>query len=86
MRKILATLALLAGALYTLSAVPAHRGKVLVKQPDGSIIVIQGHGDEWYHYVTDDSGRVVSWNADVPESVRMLVWLTPSEYVQSKPL
>jgi M6 family metalloprotease-like protein len=64
MRKILATLALLAGALYTLSAVPAHRGKVLVKQPDGSIIVIQGHGDEWYHYVTDDSGRVVSWNAD----------------------
>jgi M6 family metalloprotease-like protein len=64
MRKILATLALLAGALYTLSAVPAHRGKVLVKQPDGSIIVIQGHGDEWYHYVTDDRGQVVAWNAD----------------------
>ena len=64
MRKILVTLALLAGALYTLSAVPAHRGKVRVRQPDGSIIVIQGHGDEWYHYVTDESGRVVAWNAD----------------------
>lgn len=64
MRKILAILALLAGALYTLSAVPAHRGKVRVRQPDGSFIIIQGHGDEWYHYVTDESGRVVAWNAD----------------------
>ncbi len=48
MRKILVTLALLAGALYTLFAVPAYPGKIKVVQPDGSVIMIQIHGDEWF--------------------------------------
>ena len=60
MKKILATLALLAGVLYTLSAVPAYPGRIRVSQPDGSSLLIQVHGDEWYHYVTDDQGRVVA--------------------------
>lgn len=64
MRKILATLALLAGALYTLSAVPAYPGKVRVTQPDGSVVILQGHGDEWYHYVTNEAGQVVARDAD----------------------
>ena len=64
MRKILVTLALLVGALYTLSAIPAYPGKIRVKQPDGTYITIQGHGDEWYHYVTDERGRVVAQDAD----------------------
>lgn len=64
MRKILATLALLLGALHILSAIPAHPGKVKVMQPDGSVLTIQMHGDEWFHYATDERGRVVAKAAD----------------------
>lgn len=64
MKKILATLALLVGALHILSAVPAYPGKIRVTQPDGSIITIQVHGDEWFHYVTDENGRVIARGAD----------------------
>ena len=64
MKRILATLALLLGALHILSAVPAYPGKIQVTQPDGSVITIRIHGDEWYHYATDDFGRVVARGAD----------------------
>ena len=64
MRKILTTLALLLGALHILSAVPAYPGKIQVKQPDGSVLTIRMHGDEWFHYATDERGRVVAKAAD----------------------
>ena len=64
MKRILATLALLLGALHILSAVPAYPGKIRVTQPDGSVITIQIHGDEWYHYTTDEKGRVVARGKD----------------------
>ena len=64
MKRILATLALLLGALHILSAIPAYPGKIKVTQPDGSVITIQVHGDEWLHYVTDDRGRVVARGED----------------------
>ena len=63
MRKILVTLALLAGAFYTLFAVPAYPGKIKVVQPDGSVITIQIHGDEFFSYVTDERGQVVAQDA-----------------------
>ena len=64
MSKILATLALLSGALQILLAVPAYPGKIKVTQPDGSVLTIRIHGDEWFHYITDESGRVVAQGAD----------------------
>jgi len=64
MKKLLVTLALLAGALHILSAVPAYPGKILMKQPDGSTVVIRLHGDEWFHYATDESGQVVARGED----------------------
>ena len=64
MRRILATLALLLGALHILSAVPAYPGKIQVTQPDGSVIAIRIHGDEWFHYVTDDRGQVIARSKD----------------------
>ena len=64
MRKILSTLALLVGALQILSAIPAYPGKVKVMQPDGSVVTVQLHGDEWFHYITDERGRVVARDAD----------------------
>lgn len=64
MKRILATLALLLGALHILSAVPAYPGKIRVTQPDGSVITIQLHGDEWFHYATDERGQVVARGKD----------------------
>ena len=64
MKKILVSLALLVGALHILSAVPAYPGKIRVTQPDGSVITIRLHGDEWFHYATDESGQVVARGAD----------------------
>lgn len=64
MKRILATLALLLGALHILSAIPAYPGKIQVTQPDGSVITIRVHGDEWYHYITDERGRVIARGAD----------------------
>lgn len=42
-----------------LSAVPAKPGKITITQPDGSTITIIVHGDEWFHYVTDEQGVVL---------------------------
>ena len=64
MKKILATLALLVGVLHILSAVPAYPGRIRVIQPDGSAIFIRIHGDEWYHYITDDNGQVIAQAKD----------------------
>lgn len=64
MKKLLATLALLLGALHILSAIPAYPGKIRVTQPDGSMITIRIHGDEWFHYITDETGQVVAQDAD----------------------
>lgn len=64
MKRILATFALLLGALHILSAIPAYPGKIKVTQPDGSVITIRVHGDEWLHYVTDERGRVVARGED----------------------
>ena len=60
MKKILASLALLVGALHILSAVPAYPGWVRMTQPDGSVVTVRLHGDEWIHYMTDERGQVVA--------------------------
>lgn len=44
------------------SAVPAKKGIVLYAQPDGSNVSIMVHGDEWFHYVTDDKGNILEEN------------------------
>lgn len=64
MKKILLSLALLLGALHILSAVPAYPGKIRLTQPDGSVITVRLHGDEWFHYITDERGQVVARGAD----------------------
>ena len=64
MRKILATLALFVSAFQILSAVPAYPGWIRVTQPDGSVVTIRIHGDEWFHYVTDQRGQVVAQDTD----------------------
>ena len=45
-------------------AVPAHRGKVTVKQPDGTTVTIMLHGDEFLSFTTTADGYTVSKDKD----------------------
>ena len=55
MKKILVALALVA-ALIRVHAVPAYPYPVAVTQPDGSMLTLLGHGDEFYNYITTQDG------------------------------
>ena len=63
MKKIF-TVILAALCCFTLAqAVPAYRGLIPYTQPDGSVIQIRLHGDEFCHWVTDASGQVLEMDA-----------------------
>ena len=57
-RCISIVLALLCAA-QVLTAVPARPGKFTKTLPDGRKVTVQLHGDEFRHWMTDESGRVV---------------------------
>ena len=63
-KLILSALAALLLAFQTLNAVPAYPGKMIYTQPDGTKIVLRLHGDEFAHWATDVSGRVVRQDTD----------------------
>lgn len=48
----------------TLLAVPAKPGKIRYTQPDGTVIEIVKHGDEWGHWTTNAAGQVLKMDAD----------------------
>lgn len=58
MRKIILTLILLSCFCMT-KAIPADPTPIRVTQPDGSIVTIQLHGDEWLHFTTTADGYTV---------------------------
>lgn len=64
MKKILFSLLLVLGAAFVALAVPAYPGKYIRILPDGTAITLQNHGDEYFHWITDESGRVVEKGAD----------------------
>ena len=49
-------------AIFRASAVPAYPYPVVVTQPDGTTLEIQGHGDEFYHFTTTIDGYTVVKN------------------------
>lgn len=72
MKKSLFVLLTLFVVAQAAMAVPALRGKYKYTQPDGSVIILETHGDEYYHWTTDASGRTVQLDARgfyVPVSV-----------------
>lgn len=73
MKRLLVTTLLLITAALSALAVPAWPGKFRYTQPDGSVITLQRHGDEYFNWTTDAAGRVVERNVDgyweeVPET------------------
>ena len=65
MRKsiLLALTALLCG-FQVMTAIPAYPGKIEYVQPDGTKIVLRQHGDEFAHWTTDATGRLVTLSED----------------------
>lgn len=64
MKKILFVLLVLLAAATVAFAVPALPGTYKYKQPDGTIIVLQNHGDEFFNWKTDADGNTVEKDAD----------------------
>ncbi|MBR3096906.1 MAG: M6 family metalloprotease domain-containing protein [Bacteroidales bacterium] len=59
MKKTIMTVMALVCAAQVLSAIPARPDKFTRILPDGRKITLQLHGDEFRHWMTDESGRVV---------------------------
>ena len=64
MKKILTILAFVLVSAQFASAIPAAPWTFKYTQPDGSVIVLQNHGDEFFHWTTDASGNVVEKGED----------------------
>ena len=45
-------------------AVPARRGGIVTMQPDGSQITVYQHGDEYFHWMTNDKGDWLKMDND----------------------
>ena len=45
-------------------AVPARRGGMVKTQPDGSEVTVYQHGDEHFHWMTNDKGEWLKMDAD----------------------
>ena len=58
MKKILLLIAAVMTAMV-MQAVPAYPYPVKVKQPDGTYVTIQLHGDEWMNFTTTEDGYSV---------------------------
>ena len=59
MKKTILTMMALMCAAQILSAIPARPDKFTRILPDGRRITLQLHGDEFRHWMTDESGRIV---------------------------
>ena len=60
MKRLIAFISLMLCASLLLRAVPAKPGGIVYTQPDGSSITLYLHGDEFHHWLTDESGYVYS--------------------------
>ena len=63
MRKI-GLLILLCAVVCAVWAVPARRGGIVKTQPDGSQITVYQHGDEHFHWMTNEKGEWMKLDTD----------------------
>ena len=63
-KRFILALAALLTSFQWLVAIPARPGRLTLVQPDGTKIVVTLHGDEFGHWATDLSGRLLRQDAD----------------------
>ena len=63
-KRFILALAALLTSFQWLVAIPARPGRLTLVQPDGTKIVVTLHGDEFGHWTTDLSGRLLRQDAD----------------------
>ena len=63
MKKI-GLIVLLSAIVGSVWAVPARRGGLVVTQPDGSELTVYQHGDEHFHWMTNDKGEWLKVDID----------------------
>lgn len=63
MKKI-GLIAVLSVMVCSVWAVPARRGGIVKTQPDGSQITVYQHGDEYFHWMTNDKGDWLKMDND----------------------
>lgn len=64
MKRIIFSILLLIGMAQLSFAIPARPGARPVRQPDGSVIMLTTHGDEYCHWVTNSAGEIVEKGKD----------------------
>ena len=64
MKKLISTIVFSFLLALGVQAVPAHKGKVTITQPDGTTVTLRLHGDEYLHFTTTDDGYSVVKGAD----------------------
>ena len=62
--KRLSILALICAITTAVWAVPARRGGIIITQPDGSELTVYQHGDEHFHWTTNEKGEWISLDKD----------------------
>lgn len=50
--------------VYSVWAIPARRGGIVVTQPDGSELTVYRHGDEHFHWMTNEKGEWLQQDVD----------------------
>lgn len=92
MKKIFGII-IMAVMAVSLQARPAYPGMVKLTQPDGSTIMVRIHGDEWGHWMTDASGKVIEMGEDgfyreavgvTPESVAAVARIRRQAMIQRR--
>ncbi len=63
-KKKIFTLIVCASIALGIIAVPAYQGPRVVTQPDGSELTVFAHGDEYFHWLTDENGNLVELQED----------------------
>lgn len=63
MKKVLSVVVCACMALG-IKAVPAYQGPRVVTQPDGTELTVFAHGDEYFHWLTDEDGNIVEQQED----------------------
>lgn len=64
MKKIFTILSIALLSAQAVFAIPAKPGKVAYKQPDGSVVMVENHGDEHGHWMTNEAGEAVKLGKD----------------------